>query len=276
VRGARYYWPELSTGDVMKLVKTEDAELRCEHTVRPGAPALLMLNSLGTSLEMWDDQFEALSERYELIRFDARGHGKSTLGSHEELTMEQLARDAVAVLDACGVARAHLCGLSIGGMVAMQIATLWPDRVLKIALASTAPTMPPRDMWQTRIDAVRAHGMAPLIDAILGRWFTLEFRTTQPEAVQRIRMMLLETDPRGYAALATAIRDMDQRESIRAITAKTLVMGGTRDPSTTPKDAELIASSIPDARLVMLEGQHMVNIERAAEFTATVLEFLAA
>ena len=94
-------------------MKTEDAELRCEHVLRPGAPALLLINSLGTSLEMWDDQVEALSERYELIRFDARGHGKSTVGSRTELTMEQLANDALAALDACGVARAHLCGLSL-------------------------------------------------------------------------------------------------------------------------------------------------------------------
>ena len=84
------------------------------------------MNSLGTSLEMWDDQVEALSERYELIRFDARGHGKSTVGSRAELTMEQLSNDALAVLDACGIARAHLCGLSLGGMTAMQIATHGP------------------------------------------------------------------------------------------------------------------------------------------------------
>jgi 3-oxoadipate enol-lactonase len=260
----------------MKLVKTEDAELRCEHTVRPGAPALLMLNSLGTSFEMWDDQAEALSERYELIRFDARGHGKSTLGSREELTMEQLAGDALAILDACGVARAHLCGLSIGGMIAMQIATQWPDRVLKIALASTAPHMPTREMWQTRIDTVRSQGMAPLVDGILGRWFTPEFTAAQPQAVERIRAMLLETNPKGYAALATAIRDMDQRESIRAITATTLVIGGAKDPSTTPQHAELIAASIPGSRLVMLDAAHMANIERATEFTGAVLEFLAA
>ena len=260
----------------MRLVKTEDAELRCEHVLRPGAPALLLINSLGTSLEMWDDQVEALSERYELIRFDARGHGKSTVGSRAELTMEQLANDALAVLDACGIARAHLCGLSIGGMTAMQIATQWPDRVLKIALSNTSPYMPPRDMWQTRIELVRAQGMAPLIDGILGRWFTPEFRAAQPQQVERIRAMLMETDPGGYVALSTAVRDMDQRESIKTITARTLVIGGTRDPSTTPQDAELIASSIPDARLVMLEAAHLSNIERASEFTTTLLEFLAA
>src|SRR5687767_7339592 len=118
----------------MKQVTTEDAELRCEHLLQPGAPALLLIHPLGARLEIWDDQIEPLSERYELIRFDIRGHGESTLGSSRELTMEQLARDALAVLDACGVARAHLCGLSIGGMIAMQVATQWPDRVLKAAL----------------------------------------------------------------------------------------------------------------------------------------------
>ena len=105
----------------MKLVTTEDAQLRCEHSLRPGAPALLLLNPLGTSLEVWDDSFPALAERYEIVRYDKRGHGESTTGSKTELTMEQLARDALAVLDACGIARAHLCGLSIGGMTAIYM-----------------------------------------------------------------------------------------------------------------------------------------------------------
>lgn len=260
----------------MKIVTTQDAQLRCEHLPRPGAPALLMLNSLGTSLEMWDDQLAALSERYELIRYDARGHGKSTSGSSAELTMEQLGRDALAVLDACGIARAHLCGLSIGGMTSMQIATLWPDRVLKIALCNTAAHMPPRENWQKRIDTVLTQGMPPVVEAVIERWFTPEFRVNQPAPVDRIRTMLLSADPKGYAACAAAIRDMDQRESIKTITAKTLVIGGTKDPTATAAHAELLASSIPDTKLVMLDSAHLSNIERAEEFTATLLEFLAA
>jgi 3-oxoadipate enol-lactonase len=260
----------------MKLISTEDAELRCEHLPRPGAPALLMLNPLGASLEIWDEQLPALSERYELIRFDARGHGKSTSGSKRELTMEQLARDALAVLDACGIARAHLCGLSIGGMMAMQIATLWPDRVLKIALCSTSPYMPTRESWQSRIDTVLKQGVAPLVDGILQRWLSAPYRQAHPEQVERVRMMLLSASPQGYAAYAAAIRDMDQRETIKTITAKTLVVGGTHDPGTTPEHAALIARSIPDAQLRMLEGMHLVQIERAEEFTQALLEFLAA
>lgn len=260
----------------MKLVTTEDAQLRCEHSLRPGAPALLLVNPLGTSLEVWDDPFPALCERYEVVRFDARGHGESTTGSKTELTMEQLARDALAVLDGCGIARAHLCGLSIGGMTAMQIATLCPDRVLKIALCSTSPYMPSRDTWNTRIETVRKQGVAPLIDGILQRWFTAPYRMAHPEQVERIRAMLLTAKPQGYSACAAAIRDMDQRQSIKTITAKTLVIGGTQDPGTTPADHALIAASIPGAQLVMLEAAHLLHIEQQAEFTDAVLQFLAA
>jgi 3-oxoadipate enol-lactonase len=260
----------------MKVVTSEDAQLRCEHTPRPGAPALLLLNPLGTSLEIWDDSFSALSEHYEMMRYDVRGHGESTAGSRTELTIEQLARDALAVLDSCGIARAHLCGLSIGGMTAMQIATLWPDRVLKVALCSTSPYMPSRESWNTRIETVRKQGVAPLIDGILQRWLTTPYRLAHPEHVDRIRAMLLTVNPQAYAACCAAIRDMDQRQSIKTITAKALVIGGTEDPGTTPADHALIAASIPGAQLVMLEAAHLLQIERQAEFVDTLLQFLAA
>jgi 3-oxoadipate enol-lactonase len=119
-------------------------------------------------------------------------------------------------------------------------------------------------------------GMAPLIEGTLGRWFTAEFHQAQPEKVDRVRAMLMETTPLGYAACCAAIRDMDQREAIRGIAAKTLVIGGAKDTSTTPAHAELIASSIPEAKLVMLAAAHLSNIEQAAEFTATLIEFLEA
>jgi 3-oxoadipate enol-lactonase len=260
----------------MKLLTVDDVEIRYEHAPRPGAPALLLLNSLGTSLEMWDDQAQPLSEHYELIRYDARGHGKSGVGSKQTLTIDDLARDALAVLDACGVARTHLCGLSLGGMTAMHIASRWPDRVLKVVLSNTSPYMPTRETWNTRIQTALGQGMSALVDAILERWFTPEFRAAQPDKVERIRAMLLACDPRGYAACSAAIRDMDQRESIRSITAKTLVIAGTRDPATPLTEAELIARSIADAKLTTLEAAHLSNIERADEYTATLLDFYAA
>lgn len=260
----------------MRTISTEDAQLRVEHSPRPGAPALLLLNPLGSTLEIWDDVFPALSERYEVVRYDIRGHGESTAGSKTELTIEQLARDALAVLDGCGIARAHLCGLSIGGMTAMQIATLWPDRVLKIALCSTTPYMPSRDTWNARIEIMRTQGIAPLLDAILQRWLTTPYRMAHPDKVDWIRAMLLIVKPEGYAACAAAIRDMDQRQSIKTITAKTLVIGGTQDTGATPADHALIAASIPGAQLVMIEAAHLLHIERQEQFTEALLQFLAA
>jgi len=258
----------------MKQVTSQDVQLRVEHTPRPGAPALLLLNSLGASLEMWDEQFEALSERFELIRFDARGHGKSTIGTQQAATMDLLATDALNVLEACGVARAHLCGVSLGGMIAMHIAAKWPDCVLKAAFCNTSPHMPPRETWDARIQTALTQGPAALAEATLGRWFTPEFHQAHPEQIQKIRSLLLETSPQGYAACCAAIRDMDQRESIKNITAKTLVIGGTRDTSTPPAHAELIAKSIPEAKLVLLEAAHLSNVERAGEFNAALIEFL--
>lgn len=260
----------------MKFIATEDARLHYEHLPRPGAPALLLMGALGTSLGMWDDQVAQLNERYELVRFEARGHGKSTLGSRQELTMERLALDALSVLDACGIARAHVCGLSIGGMVAMQIATQWPDRVLKTILCSTSAHMPSRENWEDRIATVTSQGMGPLVEPTLERWFTAEFRAAEPARVERIRHMLRDVDPRGYAACCAAIRDMDQRKTITAIKAKTLVIAGTRDPSTGPEQAQALVRSIPESKLALLEAAHLCNIERAGEFNEAVAEFLAA
>jgi len=258
----------------MKQVTSQDVQLRVEHTPRPGAPALLLLNSLGTSLEMWDDQFEALSERFELIRFDARGHGKSTIGIQKEATIDLLATDALNVLDACGVARAHLCGLSLGGMIAMHIAAKWPDRVLKAVLCNTTPHMPPRETWDTRSQTALTQGLSALVEGTMGRWFTPQFHQAHPEKVDKIRKMFLETSPQGFAACCAAIREMDQRESIKDISAKTLVIGGTKDAGTTPAMAESMANAIPESKLVLLEAAHLSNIERTDDFNVALIEFL--
>lgn len=258
----------------MKTIDREDVKLRFEHAPRPGAPALLFINSLGASLEMWDDQLEALGERYELVRYDARGHGKSTAGAQREYTLDQLAQDAIAVLDACGIARAHVCGISLGGMTAMTLALLAPDRVLKLALCNTSTHMPPKDAWQARLDDVLTRGMPAVTEGTLERWFTPPFREAEPAKIDRVRTMLMSADPRGYAACGAAIRDMDLREAIGAITAKTLVIAGAVDPATPPAHSEYIASKIAGAKLVTLDCAHLSNIERAGEFNAALLEFL--
>jgi len=258
----------------MKFVPSEGAQLRCEYSASD-APALLLLNALGTRLQMWDDQVGACGKRYELVRYDTRGHGESTIGESQALTLDQLPRDAIAVLDSCGIARAHLCGISMGGMTAMHLARKWPDRVHTLALCNTSAHMPPKDAWDARIKTVIGEGMSAVAPVIIERWFTPAFRQATSESVERIRQMLLGTDPRGYAACCAAIRDMDLRDSLRSITARTLVIAGSKDLATPPSHAEFIASHIAGAKLVTLESAHLSNIEQTREFNATLLEFLA-
>jgi len=258
----------------MSSVTSTEAKLHVERTPRPGAPAILLLNALGVSLEMWDDQVQALAGHYDVIRFDARGHGKSTFGGRSEATIELLASDVLAVMDACHIHRAHLCGLSLGGMVAMHIAARSPERVLKAVMCNTTPHMPPRETWEARIQTALTQGVEPLIEGTLGRWFTAEFCEAHPEKIAKIRSLLRQTSPAGYAACCAAIRDMDQREAIRGITAETLVIAGARDIGTTPAQAQLIASSIKKAKLVILDAAHLSNVECAEEFNATLVRFL--
>jgi 3-oxoadipate enol-lactonase len=238
-----------------------------------GAPVLMLSNSLGTNLHMWDDQMPAFTRHFRVVRYDSRGHGQSG-APHGEYTIERLGRDALAVMDALGLEQVDWCGLSKGGMVGQWLGTNAPQRVGRLVLCNTAAHMAPADLWNQRIAAVTANGMAPLVESVVERWFTKAFREKAPQAVDRIRQMLLTTPPHGYAGCCAAVRDMDQRETIRSITAPTLVIGGRQDPATPLAAAELIQKRIPGARLVVLEAAHLSNIEQPAEFTAAVLEFL--
>ena len=238
-----------------------------------GAPVLMLSNSLGTNLHMWDDQMPAFTRHFRVVRYDSRGHGQSG-APHGEYTIERLGRDALAVMDALGLEQVDWCGLSKGGMVGQWLGTNAPQRVGRLVLCNTAAHMAPADLWNQRIAAVTANGMAPLVESVVERWFTKAFREKAPQAVDRIRQMLLTTPPHGYAGCCAAVRDMDQRETIRSVTAPTLVIGGRQDPATPLAAAELIQKRIPGARLVVLEAAHLSNIEQPAEFTAAVLEFL--
>ncbi|HVY81189.1 MAG TPA: 3-oxoadipate enol-lactonase [Steroidobacteraceae bacterium] len=259
---------------MIKDIQLDGFHLRCDVLEKPGAPALLFLNPLAASLEIWDGQIAELGREFTLVRFDARGHGESQVGPLRELSMERLAQDALAVLDAVGIERAHVCGLSIGGMTAMKLATLAPERVNKLILCCTTPYMPTVQTWQERIAIASSQGVAALVDGILQRWFAPRFRAAEPKQVERVRAMLLKTSAAGFVASAAAIRDMDQRETIRAISAPTLVIAGAQDAGIPPAQAELILRAIRGSRLTVLDSAHVPNVEQREAFNATVLEFL--
>ena len=239
------------------------------------APALLLSNSLGTNLSMWDPQIPEWSKAFRVVRYDSRGHGQST-AADKPYSIAMLGEDALAILDHLGIAKAHWCGLSKGGMVGQWLATHAGKRLDRVVLANTGARMGPPDLWNTRIKSVRANGMAGLIQPILERWFSQEFRERDSATVAKVSEMLSTTPPLGYANCCAAIRDMDQREPIRAITNPVLVVIGKVDPATPPAAGQLIADSIHGAQTVELDAAHLSNLEQPAAFTKAVLDFLQA
>ena len=243
---------------------------------RSHAPALLLLNSLGGTVEMWAPQLPRLEKLFRVIRFDARGHGRSVLPDGEPATrgIGDYAADALAVLDALRITRAHWCGLSMGGMVAMWVAANWPERVARLVLACTAAWMPPPESWDQRIATVQSAGLAPIAEANAGRWFTEGFRHGHAEVVEKILAGVRGTQRRGYVEACRAIRDMDQREALARIAAPTLVIAGARDPGILPEQAEALAAAITGADLCMLDAAHLANVEQADDFGAALVDFL--
>jgi 3-oxoadipate enol-lactonase len=250
--------------------------VRLFYTVegREDGPALVLSNSMGTTHEMWQPQIAALAERFRVVRYDRRGHGQSD-SPPAPYTIEELAADSLAVMDAAGVQRAHWLGLSMGGMIGMWIAANHSNRIEKLVVASAATFMGPPELWDGRIKTAQARGMEVLAAPTMQRWFTAGFLKDGSEAVAEIRREFLQTTVDGFAGSCAAMRDMDQREAVRGIAAPALVISGAEDSGTTPAEAAFIVSRIPDARGIILKASHIANVEQPEAFTRAVLDFLA-
>jgi 3-oxoadipate enol-lactonase len=238
-----------------------------------GAPWLVLSNSLGATLDMWDPQVVALSRDFRLLRYDTRGHGGSAVPPGP-YTIEQLGTDVIGLLDLLGIERADFCGLSMGGATGMWLGAHAPSRLDRLVLCNTTPWLGPPDVLDARIATVRREGMPALVDGILERWFTPDARLRNPIAVERIRRSLLETPVAGYVACCEALRDMDQRAGLARIAAPTLVIAGTFDAAPTPAAAREWAATIPNARCMELPAAHLSNVGAAAQFNEEVLAFL--
>jgi 3-oxoadipate enol-lactonase len=240
------------------------------------AAVLVLSNSLGSSLEMWEPVLPALAERFRVLRYDHRGHGASPVPAGP-YTIEDIGRDTLELLDATGLQRVAFCGLSLGGAVGMWLGIHAPERVERLALCCTAARFATPEIWAERAAAVREAGsVEPLADAVMERWFTERFREEHPDAVARVRAMLVATPAEGYAATCDALAACDLRGELDAIRTPTLVLAGRDDPATPPQQAEELASAIPNARLVVVpEAAHFAQLEQAETFASAVLEHLA-
>ncbi len=259
-----------------RFTASDGAEIHYEVDADDGRPALVLSNSLGTALEMWDGQLAAARARFRVVRYDNRGHGRSSVPAGE-YSIARLGRDAVELLDALAIERAAFCGLSMGGMVGLWLAANAGHRLSRVALCNTTAHMPPAETWNARIATVKTQGMAALADGIIERWFTPPFRAREMATVARVKAMILATDPIGYAGCCAAVRDMDQRGDLGRIAVPTLVVAGAEDPATPPAMGAGIAAAIPGARLEVIENcAHLSNIEQPAAFDAAAFGFLGA
>jgi 3-oxoadipate enol-lactonase len=254
--------------------QNDDVSLSYDFEGPPAAPPVLLINSIASTRELWARQVPAFAALHRVIRYDARGHGRSSVPDGE-YTLEQLGRDALAILDDAGVEAAHVCGISLGGLTAQWLGVHAPERVRSLVLANTAARIGTAEGWSERIALVREKGMDLLAEMTIPRWFSAEFQARDPETVRGFRTMIQACSPTGYLGSCAALRDADLRQEISAIRCPTLVIASTDDAATPSDGLALIRDRVPGARMVTVESRHLSNIECAEEFTAAVLDFLA-
>jgi 3-oxoadipate enol-lactonase len=237
-------------------------------------PVLVLSNSIGTTMQMWDMQIPDLSKHFRVLRYDTRGHGASSVppGAY---SVDRLGRDVLELLDALRIGKAHFLGLSLGGIIGQWLGIHAPDRLDRLILSNTSAYLGPSEQWDARITSVQqAQDMSETAEMFLANWFPAHMFEKKSPMIEEFRAMLLAMDRQGVAGSYAAVRDADLRRTIALISRPTLVIAGRDDTVTLASHSEFIAATVPGSKLVTLQAVHLSNIERPAEFMSTVLEFL--
>ena len=254
----------IALGDGRRMFVSESAR-------GEGLP-VLFLNSLAADHSMWESVRQRLPRRS--VAYDARGHGQSDVVPGEA-ALSDFSADALAVMDASGLDRAVLCGLSLGGLTAMKVAAEAPERVAGLVLANTAVSFPPATMWQERAAQTRDGKWSELIEPTLERWLTQAYRAAEPRTATAVRTMLESMPPEGYAAACAVLAEADASQALKGWEGPTMIVAGEHDQSTPIKRAEEMQALAPHAELVVLDAAHVSAIERADEFAAALERFVA-
>jgi 3-oxoadipate enol-lactonase len=257
-------------------INANGIDINYELTGREGAPVVMLSHSLASSMVMWNPQLGSLEPHFKVLRYDMRGHGGST-APDGAYTLDLLAEDAVALLDALSIDTVHFVGLSIGGMIGQGLALNHGDRLKSLTLCDTSAVMPDeaQSILQARIAAARQSGMADQADGTLERWFTPEYLKANSPEVEMIRQQIRATPLAGYIGCSEALRGLNYLERLSEITLATLIMVGEEDPGTPVAAAEAIHERIAGSVLVVLPAaRHLSNIEQAEAFNKALMKFL--
>jgi 3-oxoadipate enol-lactonase len=258
----------------MAIAELYGLRMRYEFSGLKAGPVLVFSHPLGTDLTMWDGQAADFGTKFRVLRYDKRGHGGSSSPAGP-YTIEQMGRDAVALLDYLKLDKVNYCGLSIGGQTGMWLGANAPERLNKLVLSNTAAKIGNDDGWNTRIDAVTKGGVKSVSKIVIDRWFTPEFQAIAPAEIEKIRAVFERSDAAGYVACCAAVKAFDFREKVGGVRVPTLVIAGKHDPATTPVDTKFVADRIAGSRFVELNASHLSNIEAREKYSAAVTEFLA-
>ena len=247
------------------------------HHVQIDGPAdgavVVFANSLGTDLRIWDEAIRPLTG-LRVIRYDMRGHGL-TPAPEPPYSIADLASDLEQLIDALQLPRLTICGVSVGGQVALQVAGDRPDTIDGLVLCDTSFRIGGAGMWAQRIAAVTEGGIGAIAAAVIARWFSEEFRSQRPDDVAGYRYMLERCTAAGYAGVCAALRDADLEPLARGLRCRTLVLCGDRDQATPPEVAMALAAAIPGARYESIPGAgHLPCIEQPARVAAAVASFV--
>lgn len=259
----------------LRHVRAGGLDIACRIDGPDTAPAVVLAHGILTDHRAWDGVAQRLAGSYRVVRYDLRGHGASS-APPPPYSMEQLADDVPALLDALGIARAHFAGSSLGGMIGQQVAVRHGARLLSLTLANTGAVQPAPAAWEDRIATARQSGVAALADGTLQRWFTAGFRESAPAEIERMRRILCETSVDGFVGCAYAVRNLAQLELLPRIRVPTLVVAGSEDQATPPAQAEQLRAAIPGAQLVTLPAAHQAAVEQPQAFCDAWLAFVRA
>lgn len=236
------------------------------------APVIVLSNSLGTSLSMWEPQLAALTQQFRVLRYDTHGHGQTT--KRGKVTLAQLGEDVISLLDHLNIAKAHFCGISMGGLTGIWLARFAPERFFSVSVANTAAKIGEQSAWLSRARTVREEGMDVVAAGSADRWFTRAFRQHEPETVEQLVHQLARSEAEGYAECCEALAAADLRGEVAEIRVPMLIIAGEHDPVTTVADADFLHHHVPGSQAITLCASHLSNVEAAAAFTEALAAFV--
>jgi 3-oxoadipate enol-lactonase len=260
----------------MKRIELNDVTLNTQVDGPEGAPWIVLSNSLGASLEMWDPQIATLTKAFRVLRYDTRGHGNSSVPPGP-YTFEQLKADVIGLMDAHGIEKAAFMGLSLGGMTGLGLGLAHPDRFDRIICADARADAPDgfRAMWNDRIARVQAGGAEAIADMTLDIWFTADWRDANPTELAAIREMVVATPADGYVGCCEALKTLDYLRHLGGMTVPTFFVGGDVDKGAAPEVMQAMADSTPGGKFVAIPGAaHVANINAPEAFDAAIGSFL--